>query len=159
MARLVLLLALCVLPALVSARFVGNPFLVRGKVYCDTCQAGFETSATKYIAGARVRIECKDRDTLDLKYSVEGVTDSTGTYNIMVSEDHGDQMCDCMLVSSPQGDCATPSSGRDRARVILTRNNGVIADTRFANAMGFMKNEPLAGCTQLLQKYLETDDA
>ncbi|KAA8530886.1 hypothetical protein F0562_005490 [Nyssa sinensis] len=158
MARLLLLFALCVLPALVSARYVGNPFLVKGRVYCDTCRCGFETSASQAIPGARVRIECKDRDTLELKYSIEGVTDSKGMYSIMVTDDHGDQMCDALLVSSPQGDCATPDAGRDRARVILTRNNGVISDTRFANAMGFLKNEPLSSCTQLLQQYQETDE-
>ena len=52
MARFVILFALCVLPALVAAtRPVRTPFVVRGKVYCDTCLAGFETSATTYIPG------------------------------------------------------------------------------------------------------------
>lgn len=52
MSRVVLvLLALCVLPALVSAKIVGKPFHVQGRVYCDTCRCGFETSATTYIAG------------------------------------------------------------------------------------------------------------
>lgn len=52
MGRLMLLVALCVLPALVSAgRPVSQPFVLQGRVYCDTCRAGFETSATTYIAG------------------------------------------------------------------------------------------------------------
>lgn len=52
MARTLLLIALCVLPALVSAvRPNTKPFSVEGRVYCDTCQAGFETPATTYIAG------------------------------------------------------------------------------------------------------------
>jgi len=52
MARVFMLLALCVLPALVSAARPGrNPFSVQGLVYCDTCLAGFETPKTTYIAG------------------------------------------------------------------------------------------------------------
>jgi hypothetical protein len=52
MARVLLLLALCVLPALVrAARPARNPFVVQGSVYCDTCLAGFETSKTTNIAG------------------------------------------------------------------------------------------------------------
>lgn len=109
--------------------------------------------------GARVRIECKDRDTQQLKYSIDGVTDSTGTYYIKVSGDHGDNLCDAMLVSSPQSDCSEADPGRNRSRVILTRYNGLVSDARFANAMGFFKSEPISGCTKLLQKYQETDDS
>ncbi len=135
-----------------------HPFTLQGRVYCDTCRAGFETPVTSYIAGARVRIECKDRDTLQLVYSVEGVTDSTGTYKIAIEDDHGDQMCDAILVKSPQADCAKVDPGRDRSRLSLTRNNGVVSDGRFANAMGFMKDEPDFGCTELLQKYQEYEN-
>lgn len=50
--RAVLLLAMCVLPAMVVAiRPAKSPFSVKGRVYCDRCRAGFETSATTYIAG------------------------------------------------------------------------------------------------------------
>uniref|UniRef100_A0A5B7B648 Putative pollen-specific protein n=1 Tax=Davidia involucrata TaxID=16924 RepID=A0A5B7B648_DAVIN len=159
MARMILMLALCVLPALVSAtRPVSSPFIVQGRVYCDTCRAGFETSETPYIPGAKVRLECKDRNSQKLLYSVEGTTDSTGTYKIMVKEDHDDQLCDAVLVSSPLSDCASADPGRDRARVILTRNNGIVSDNRFANSMGFMKDQVMSGCTQLLQQYQEFDD-
>lgn len=52
MARVLILLALCVLPALVTAaRPARNPYLVHGRVYCDPCRAGFETSASSYIEG------------------------------------------------------------------------------------------------------------
>lgn len=103
-------------------------------------------------------MECKDRKTLDLVYSKEGTTDSTGTYAITVDEDHKDQFCDSVLVSSPHLDCRSPSSGRDRARVILTSANGLASTTRYANAMGFMKDTPMSGCTELLRSYLEYED-
>ncbi|KAK3029795.1 hypothetical protein RJ639_038237 [Escallonia herrerae] len=156
MARLMLVIALCVLPALVSAsRPVANPLSLKGRVYCDTCRAGFETSATTYIHGAQVRVECKDRDSQKLLYTVEATTDSSGTYTITVKEDHKNQLCDAMLISSPQTGCALAAPGRDRARVILTRDNGMVADDRVANAMGFMKDEAIEGCNKILQQYQE----
>ena len=52
MAKIALLFVLCVLPALaIGSRPMSNPFNVQGRVYCDTCRAGFETSATTYIPG------------------------------------------------------------------------------------------------------------
>ncbi|CAA3008402.1 major pollen allergen Lol p 11-like [Olea europaea subsp. europaea] len=156
MAKLFVLLALLMLPAIASAHFAGNPFLVTGIVYCDTCRCGYETYASKVLAGAAVIIQCKKND--KLTYQIEGVTDSTGSYNILVHGDRGDDVCDAMLVKSSDPECATPNRGRDRARVILTRNNGMTSDTRFANAMGFLKNEPLASCPQILQKYQEAED-
>ncbi|KAI3451129.1 hypothetical protein Pfo_007794 [Paulownia fortunei] len=149
MAKILLVLfAVCVLPAIVSARFVGDPFLVKGSVYCDTCRCGYETDATKYMAGATVRIECRDRDTAQLTYTKEAVTDSTGQYSVLVQSDRGDDFCDAVLVKSSDPECSTPNEGRDRARVILTRNNGMISNTRFANNMGFLKNTPLANCAR-----------
>uniref|UniRef100_A0A6N2MYW4 Pollen-specific protein C13 n=1 Tax=Salix viminalis TaxID=40686 RepID=A0A6N2MYW4_SALVM len=158
MARVFLLLALCVLPALVSARPGRNPYAVQGRVYCDTCLAGFETPKTTLIAGARVKLECRDRKTQDLVYSKEGTTGSTGTYTITVDEDHRDQVCDAMLVSSPRKDCSSPSSGRDRARVILTSYIRLASTTRYANSMGFMAAQPMSGCTELLRSYQEDDN-
>ncbi|KAL2504570.1 Pollen Ole e 1 allergen and extensin family protein [Abeliophyllum distichum] len=159
MAKLLIFFALCLLPAIASAaRIMDNPLFVKGRVYCDTCRCGYETSVTKYIPGARVKLECRARDTLQVTYMVESVTDSTGSYNILVQDDRGDEVCDAVLVKSSDPECAIPNSGWDRARVILTRNNGMNSDIRFANAMGFLKNEPLASCAQILQKYQETED-
>ncbi|XP_008245042.1 PREDICTED: protein DOWNSTREAM OF FLC-like [Prunus mume] len=155
--RVLLLFALCVLPGLVSARTLGNPFHIQGRVYCDTCRCGFETTATTYIPGATVRIECKYRNTLQLAYSVEGETDTTGTYNILVEDDHEDQICESVLVSSPVNDCKSADPGRNRANVVVTRYNGVVKDKHYANNMGFFKDQPLAGCEELLKQYLNYD--
>lgn len=161
MARLVLMLALCVLPALISAsRPVSEvEYQLVGKVYCDTCRAGFETAATKYISGAEVKVECRDRKNSDVVlYKATGKTDSTGTYNILIKGDHGDRLCEAMLVSSPLEGCNTADPGRDRSSVTLTSYNGIVSNKRFANAMGFMQNEIMSGCTQLMQQYQEVDD-
>ncbi|KAF2293072.1 hypothetical protein GH714_036066 [Hevea brasiliensis] len=161
MARWVVLLfalSVYVLPGLVSARIVGRPFYIHGRVYCDTCRCGFETNKTTYIPGARVRIECEDRTTSQLRYSVEGVTDSTGTYKIKVEDDHQDQLCYATLVSSPLASCKTADRGRSRAEVILTRNNGAISDLHFANSLGYLRDEPLSGCAELVRQLLESDE-
>ncbi|XP_042515378.1 pollen-specific protein C13-like [Macadamia integrifolia] len=110
------------------------------------------------IAGARVRVECKDRETLKVAYHVDGVTDTTGTYRITVADDHEDELCESVLISSPQTDCTAKTPGRDRSRVILTNNNGIISNIRNANAMGFTKDTALSGCTQLLKQYQEYDE-
>ncbi|KAM1212093.1 hypothetical protein ACFX13_003779 [Malus domestica] len=57
MAKLVLLIALCVLSALAAATGpMKTPFTVEGKVYCDTCCAGYETKAITYIVGAKIQV-------------------------------------------------------------------------------------------------------
>ncbi|XP_022742927.1 major pollen allergen Lol p 11-like [Durio zibethinus] len=159
MAKILLLIALCVLPALVSAtRMVKNPLVVQGPVYCDRCRAGFETPKTRNMAGAKVKVECSDRKTGEVVYKREGYTDSTGQYKIVVSEDHLDEICDAVLVKSSQPDCAQMSPGRERARVILTNFNGIASNTRYANAMGFMADEAESGCTEILKLYQEEDE-
>ncbi|GLT68848.1 hypothetical protein SLA2020_410440 [Shorea laevis] len=154
--RLFLLLALCVIPMLASAK--PGPFQIRGKVYCDTCRAGFETVKSYYISAAKVKIECKDRNSLEVMYSAETDTDSTGTYNFEVQEDHGDQMCYADLVSSPVADCKVPNKGRHRATVILTSTNGAVNNLHYANNMGFLQKKALDGCDELIRKLLLDDE-
>ncbi|MBA0797966.1 hypothetical protein Gohar_008609 [Gossypium harknessii] len=159
MAKVLLFIALCVLPALVSAtRILNNQLVVEGYVYCDTCRAGFETPKTRSLADAMVRLVCSDRKSGQVVFKKEGYTDKTGKYQIRVSEDHLDQICDAVLVKSSQLGCATMSPGRERARVILTNFNGISSTTRFANAMGFMVDEPEAGCAEMMKMYQEDEE-
>ncbi|XP_050206792.1 protein DOWNSTREAM OF FLC [Mercurialis annua] len=151
------LLFVCAVPALVSARLLRRPFHIRGRAFCDTCRCGFETNKTTYIPGAKVRIECEDRTTFRLKYSVEGVTNSEGTFNIKVEDDHEDEICYVSLVSSPWPSCAKPNAARNSSQVILTRNNGAIADLHYANSLGFLRDEPMSGCEELVKYLLESD--
>ncbi|MBA0624167.1 hypothetical protein Godav_009564 [Gossypium davidsonii] len=159
MAKLLLFIALFVVPCLVSAtRMVKDPLVVQGQVYCDHCRAGFETPKTRNMAGAKVKVVCSNRKTGDVVYEKEGHTDSTGQYKIAVSEDHLDEICDAVLVKSSQPECAEMSPGRERARVVLTNFNGISSNTRFANAMGFMANKAEAGCAEVMKVYQEEDD-
>ncbi|XP_047967845.1 protein DOWNSTREAM OF FLC-like [Salvia hispanica] len=154
----IILVAACVVPAMVSAGFVSQPFHLQGSVYCDTCRCGYETDATEYMAGATIRIECHGKDSDKITFTTEAVTGPDGRWSVDVTSDRGDDTCDAVLVKSDNPECATPNAGRDRARVILTRNNGMTSNIRYANNMGFLKRTPLANCAQILQKYQETEE-
>ncbi|XVE95346.1 hypothetical protein REPUB_Repub02eG0088900 [Reevesia pubescens] len=158
MAKILFLIALCVLPALASAtRMVKNPLEVQGHVYCDRCLAGFETPKARNMAGAKVKVECTDRKTGQVVYKREGYTDSTGQYKIVVSEVHLDQICDAVLVKSSQPECAEITRGRERARVILTNYNGIASNTRYANSLLFKADVADAGCAEIMKLYQEED--
>ncbi|CAA0823588.1 Pollen Ole e 1 allergen and extensin family protein, partial [Striga hermonthica] len=151
---LVVLLALCVVPAIVSA----DPLLLKGYFYCDTCLCGYETKASKALAGAVGKIECAKRsDSTHVTYRKEFVTKSDGTYEVLIDGDRGDDVCNVMAVKSVDSECVKPSLGRDQARVILTRNNGMSSNARFANAIGFDRWTPLDTCGEILKQYEETE--
>ncbi|KAI4981804.1 hypothetical protein ZWY2020_022296 [Hordeum vulgare] len=162
-ASLLLAAVLCALAASSATASRGlhlhpTQFVVRGRVWCDTCRAGFETPASTFIAGAKVRVECKSRSTGAQTCSFEGHTDHTGTYNIPVDDEHEQELCESVLVSSPDTACAKAVAGRERAPVFLNNNNGVASNVRLANALGFEKDTPLAACAQILKMYEEVDD-
>ncbi|CAA6656428.1 unnamed protein product [Spirodela intermedia] len=125
--KLLSVVALCsALFAVAAAAAADSPsFVVEGRVFCDTCRAGFETTATEYLAGAKVRLECKHEESEELVHTVEGTTDATGTYHLKVADDHEDELCEVVLVESPHADCSEIKTGRDRARILLTHNSGL----------------------------------
>ncbi|PKA66958.1 Pollen-specific protein C13 [Apostasia shenzhenica] len=141
---------LSVLSACVTAT---DNFSVEGRVYCDTCRAGFETNVTEYVSGARVKVECTHFVTNIVEHTDEGVTDASGSYKIAVRDDHEDEICEVVLVDSPLDDCKEVKGGRDRARVVLTTDGGITGSVRQANSLGFLRDEPLPICGKLLQEY------
>ncbi|KAK4790984.1 hypothetical protein SAY86_031397 [Trapa natans] len=150
MARVLMLVAVCVLPAVVSA---GNTFWLDGRVYCDTCHFGFETPLSTYVEGARVMLECKDGVDMQDVYTAEAVTGPDGRWMMEVDEDHHDEFCTVRLLSSPQEGCNSADPGRSRASLILTRYNGMASNHHSANSMGFFRDEPLAGCEEIRALY------
>ncbi|KAJ3673754.1 hypothetical protein LUZ60_005746 [Juncus effusus] len=146
---------LCAFPADARGLKKSAGFLVKGRVFCDTCKVGFETPVTSYIAGAKVKVECRSKTGLK---TFAGTTDRTGTYTIYVTDEHEHELCDTVLISSPDSRCAMLVKGRERARVFLTHNNGISSDVRFANAMGFEMEKALGGCGDVLKMYEEKDD-
>ncbi|KAK1317641.1 Pollen-specific protein C13 [Acorus calamus] len=153
--------ALCFLSTLSAALSHSQPkptFIIQGRVYCDTCRAGFETPATLYVQGAKVRVECRNFETGVVSYRGTGTTDEKGTYELKVEDDREDEICEVALVSSPLKECSEVKEGRDRARILLTHNSGMSSNVRYANSLGFLKDVPLPTCGQLLLQYAMADE-
>jgi len=103
-------------------------------------------------------LECKQRNSDEVVFSKPGTTDPTGEYTIYVDQDRADEVCDVKLVSSPQHSCSEKVFGRDKARVILTRYNGITSNDRFANTMLYMAEEVASGCAAVLKQMQELDE-
>jgi len=72
--RIAFLLFLCVLPAMVMAiRPAKNPFCLKGRVVCDSCRAGYETSAITHIAGNSFLLSDLSLKVASLSFSFEFV--------------------------------------------------------------------------------------
>ncbi|CAN6234857.1 unnamed protein product [Urochloa humidicola] len=132
-------------------------YIIQGRVYCDTCRAGFETNVTEYIKGAKVRLECKHFGTGAVERAIDGVTDETGTYKIELKDSHEEDICEVVLIQSPRKDCDEIQALRDRASVLLTRNVGICDGLRLANSLSFFKDVPLPVCGALLKQF-DLDD-
>ncbi|KAF7085754.1 hypothetical protein CFC21_089150, partial [Triticum aestivum] len=161
-ASLLLVAVLCALAASSASaardlRLRPTQFVVRGRVWCDTCRAGFETPASTFIAGAKVRVECKSRST-GAQHAASRVTPTTPVPQHPCADEHEHELCESVLVSSPDTACAKAVAGR-RGPLSSSTTTTVSRPTfRLANALGFEKDTPLAACAQILKMYEEVDD-
>ncbi|WOL04219.1 hypothetical protein Cni_G12940 [Canna indica] len=160
MANLHAIATLCFLATLVALALAApKKIIIEGRVYCDTCRAGFETSATEYIEGAKVKLECRNYTTGEIVHTGEGVSNNDGVYQITVHDDYQEETCAVRLVSSAREDCAEINDERNSAPVIVTNNVGIASNVRYTNSLGFLKDKPLPSCGQLLMQYaLGVDD-
>ncbi|OAY54790.1 olee1-like protein [Manihot esculenta] len=142
--------ALCFF-SLLSNALAASGLNVEGKVYCDTCRVEFETKISEMISGATVKLECKNRENNTLTYAVEGVTDNKGIYRLPVEGDHEEDICEVRLIKSGRADCSEQFKIVDRARILLTKNVGMVQTTRYANPLGFMKKKASPQCAQVLK--------
>ncbi|KAG6520024.1 major pollen allergen Lol p 11-like [Zingiber officinale] len=130
-----------------------HDIVIEGRVYCDTCRAGFETTVTTYVEGAKVKLECKNFTTGEVTYTSEATTDTTGTYHVSVANDHQEETCAMQLVESSQSDCSEINDGRNSAPIVVTHNVGIASNVRYANSLGFLKDKPLSNCGEVLMQY------
>ncbi|XWS19698.1 hypothetical protein CRYUN_Cryun31cG0038300 [Craigia yunnanensis] len=148
--------ALCFLSLLGIVHAESTPqFFVEGKVYCDNCRAQFVTRISKYMEGAKVRLECKDLEGGKLTYFVDGETDASGTYRLKVEGDHEEEICEVALIESSDPECSEIDKEnylRKSARVSLTKENGISSDSRISNPLGFMVKERVPECTEVLRE-------
>jgi len=103
-------------------------------------------------AAAKVKLVCNNRDNGTETYTVEGATDNSGTYRLPVAGDHEDDICEVRLVESSRPDCNEPFRSIDSARILLTKNVGVVDKTRYPNALGYMKKEAQPECADVLKE-------
>ncbi|KAJ9690686.1 hypothetical protein PVL29_013047 [Vitis rotundifolia] len=130
-------------------------FYVEGQVYCDTCRIQFITKVSEYMPGAKVRLECRDREGGSLTYSIEGETDETGSYKLPVDGEHEEEVCEVQLVKSSKPECSEISQGvfaRRSARISLASNSGMPSAGRLANPLGFLRQDSLPECPEVLKE-------
>ncbi|XP_027127541.1 anther-specific protein LAT52-like [Coffea eugenioides] len=142
--------ALCFL-ALASLAHAQEAFTVKGRVYCDPCRVEFQTSLSKSIEGAEVELQCRVRENGTVTVSQKATTDANGNYELTVQGDHEEEICDVASVSSPSQECNVPF-GENKARILLTQNNGVQGTDRFANPLGYKTTEANPDCKAILQE-------
>ncbi|ONI12473.1 hypothetical protein PRUPE_4G167200 [Prunus persica] len=132
---------------------------VEGRVYCDPCRVQFETRLSVPLEGAVVALECRGRENGTLAYTLQGKTDKNGIYSLPTDEDMEEQICEVRTVSSPRANC-NEHFEFERARVLLTYNNGVKSMARYANPLGFMQKESVTECEQVLKELFpeETEE-
>jgi len=108
------------------------------------------------ISGAKVKLECKGRENQTVTLTKEAVTDNAGNYQMEVMGDHEEEVCEIVLLQSPDPECGDVNNQeflRNAARISLTANDGIVSnETRTINPLGFMRKTPLAECPQVFKE-------
>ncbi|GJN38197.1 hypothetical protein PR202_gb27217 [Eleusine coracana subsp. coracana] len=145
---------LLALVALVAAAAVADGFIVTGEVYCDPCRAGFKTNVSTALGGAAVKLECRPFLNGPESLKADATTNAFGWYRLEVDQDLQEDICEVMLVKSPDPACSEVDKFRDRARIPLTKNDGIKQNgVRYGNPIAFLRKEPLKECGAILQQY------
>ncbi|KAJ4976506.1 hypothetical protein NE237_001612 [Protea cynaroides] len=147
-----LIVAVCFI-GLLGSTYSHEDFEVVGKVYCDTCRAMFETPISIDMVGAEVKLECRSRENGTITATIEGATDDSGKYKLIVpAENHEEDICEVTVLKSTVPECDEYVSGRDRARVVLSHESGLVSSIRIANSLGFLKKVTLPECPEVLKQ-------
>jgi hypothetical protein len=147
-------MAIALLAAMAAGLGLAEGFTVTGEVYCDPCRAGFKTNVSTPLAGAAVKLECRPFLNGPESLKADATTNAYGWYKLEVDQDFQEDICEVMLAKSPDPACSEIDKFRDRARVPLTRNNGIKQNgVRYGNPIAFLRKEPLEECGLILQQY------
>ncbi|KAL6975479.1 hypothetical protein U1Q18_024275 [Sarracenia purpurea var. burkii] len=156
MAKLVALVvsALCVLALanLAQCHDQAEDFQVEGRVYCDTCRVLFPTKVSTWLPGAKLQLQCRNRDTGNVTVTVSGTSDGTGYYNLKVSGEHENEICEVTAISSPHPECNEPAVEISVGKISLTSNSGIKSRQRYCNPIGFLKKHSLPSCPDVLDQ-------
>ncbi|KAL9287312.1 putative pollen allergen Ole e 1 family [Arabidopsis thaliana] len=112
--------------------------------------SAYSNLSTLFSIGAKVKLECRSRTNGTVTLTKEAVTDKTGSYRMEVTGDHEEEVCELVLVESPDSGCSDVSKEaylRNAAKISLTANDGIVShETRIVNPLGFMVQTPSAEC-------------
>ncbi|XP_022960736.1 olee1-like protein [Cucurbita moschata] len=151
---IMLVSALCFMTLLNLAACKKDQFFVEGKVYCDTCRVQFFTKVSKFMEGAKVKLECREIEGEKVTLNKEAVTDKTGSYKIEADGDHEEDVCEVSLEKSSDSDCDEVTEGgyAHKSRVSITSNSGITNPVRQANPLSFMKKEKVPECKEVMRE-------
>ncbi|XP_026413031.1 olee1-like protein [Papaver somniferum] len=119
----------------------------------------FETEISEPIKGAKVGLECRNKEGGNITYTAEDVvTDEDGMYSVVINGDHEDDICKVLLKESPRSDCNEVVPTRNQGHVAITDNNDIDSPIRFMNSFAFLKKEPLSNCSKVIANLGITPD-
>lgn len=64
--------------------------------------------------------------------------------------DREEEICEVVALKSSRADCSDLMAGYERARITLTKKNGLASIARYPNPLGFMIKEALPNCIVIL---------
>lgn len=104
------------------------------------------------VAGAKVRLVCKEQEGGHETYNIEDETNDLGIYHLQVDGYHENEYCEILLVESRYPECGEVSNQsrfKESSRITLKSHNDddIAASTttitiRHPNPLGFLMNEP-----------------
>ena len=94
-----------------------------------------------------MKLECRSRTNGTVTLTKEAVTDKTGSYRMEVTGDHEEEVCELVLVESPDSGCSDVSKEaylRNAAKISLTANDGIVShETRIVNVHCLLEQEEI----------------
>eukprot|EP00249_Psilotum_nudum_P006210 c19546_g1_i1 orf=1-726(-) len=133
-----------------------SSFVVRGRVYCDTCAAGHFTKSSTYLPGAHVAVQCTSAEGRQTVHA-EGKTDANGVFAIEVAGDHQNELCVAALLRSNSASCSALSK-RAIARVYLSRYNGLSTNVVNTGPFSFKPEQVAAACATELYEQSQLEE-
>ncbi|KAK4493043.1 hypothetical protein RD792_018142 [Penstemon davidsonii] len=142
--------AVCILAlATLAQSHSNNVFSVTGKVYCDPCRVQFQHQFSRNLPGTVVKLLCSNIHTKNVTYSVVGVTDKTGYYDLRVEGDHHNEICEVSVLKSPKPECSEKMSKVESSKIECTGNGGEHSNILYANPIGLMTKDVLPKCSEV----------
>ncbi|KAH7306678.1 hypothetical protein KP509_22G024800 [Ceratopteris richardii] len=136
------------------------PLVVKGRVFCDACRAGFFSKSSFYLPGAKVGVQCglSMAGRQHVTAYAEGTTGPNGEFAIAVEGQHESEHCVALLLHSVHPTCNILSQGGAFAGVGLTRHAGLANDIINTGPFAFSPSHIPSACSaELAAARLDAD--